>query len=79
LFTASVHAEKTIPLEDNSQILGNWEIYAETAALHKKRKKVQNKWNFNDNGILSSTAFDPRLDAQATVQVKYSIANTRRS
>jgi hypothetical protein len=75
LFTASVHAEKTIQLEDNSQILGNWEIYAETAALHKKKKQVQNKWHFRDDGILSSTAFDPRLDAQATVQVKYSIKN----
>jgi len=73
LFTSSVYAEKTIPLEDNSQILGEWHIYAETAALHKKKKEVKNKWNFREDGILSSTAFDPRLDSQATVNVKYSI------
>ena len=27
-----------IPLDDNAQILGQWSIYAETAALHKTKK-----------------------------------------
>ncbi|MCF7970536.1 MAG: hypothetical protein K9L22_05140 [Methylococcaceae bacterium] len=75
LFTASVHAEKTIQLEDNAQIIGNWEIYAETAALHKEKKQVKNTWQFGDDGILSAIAFDPRLNADAAVKVKYLIEN----
>ncbi len=75
LFTASVHAEKTIQLEDNSKILGNWDLYAETAALHKEKKQVENTWEFRDDGVLSATAFDRRLDAQASVKVKYLVVN----
>ncbi len=73
LFTPLAYAEKTIPLEDNSVILGEWKIYAETAALHKEKKMVQNEWNFRDNGILTSIAFDPRLDGKKAVDVKYSV------
>lgn len=73
LFVPSAYAEKTIPLEDNSVILGEWKLYAETPALHKEKKMVQNKWNFRDNGILTSTAFDPRLDGIKAVDVTYSV------
>ncbi|OQK17343.1 hypothetical protein AU255_05525 [Methyloprofundus sedimenti] len=73
LFVSSAYAEKTIPLEDNSVILGEWKLYAETPALHKEKKMVQNKWNFRDNGILTSTAFDPRLDGIKAVDVTYSV------
>ncbi len=62
-----------IPLEDNAQILGKWSIYAETAALHKTKKLVNNKWDFKENGSLVSTAFDPRLDSETSVKVKYFI------
>ncbi len=60
LFASLAHAEKTIPLEDNSLILGEWKLYAETPQLHLEKKMVQNKWNFRDNGILTSTAYDPK-------------------
>jgi len=36
-FAPLAYAEKTIPLEDNSLILGEWKLYAETAALLKVR------------------------------------------
>lgn len=73
LFASSAYAEKTIPLEDNSLILGEWKLYAETPQLHLEKKMVQNEWNFRDNGILTSTAFDPRLDGKKSVNVTYSI------
>ena len=73
LFTSSAYAEKTIKLEDNSAILGKWKLYAETPQLHLEKKMVQNEWNFRDNGILTSTAYDPRLDGKKAVDVKYSI------
>lgn len=75
LFSITAHAEKTIKLEDNSAILGKWSLYAETAALHKGKKMVQNEWNFRDNGTLTSTAFDPRLDGKKAVDVQYSVEN----
>lgn len=34
---------------------------------------VQNEWNFRDNGILTSSVFDPKLDGIKSVDVKYSI------
>jgi hypothetical protein len=50
LFASSAFAEKTIPLEDNLQILGEWKLYAETPALHKEKKWCKT------NGILAKTA-----------------------
>ena len=64
-----------IKLEDNSRILGKWQLYAETAALHKSRKEVKSDWHFSKDGILTSTSRDPRLDAAKDVKVKYSIEN----
>jgi len=73
LVASSAYAEKTIPLEDNSLILGKWKLTAETPQLHLEKKYVQNEWNFRDNGVLTSTAFDPRLDGKKAVNVKYTV------
>ena len=73
-FSASAK-DTVIKLEDNSRILGKWHLYAETAALHKKKKMVQSNWHFGKNGILTSTSLDPRLNAETDVKVKYSIEN----
>jgi len=73
LFAPSAYAEKIIPLEDNSLILGKWSLYAETPRLHLEKKMVQNSWTFNDNNTLTSSAFDPRLDGIKSVDVKYFI------
>ena len=73
-FTAfNVNAEETIKLEDNSKILGKWDMILETPALHKKGKKVENSWEFRNNGVLAAISRDPRLDAKKEVKVKYSI------
>ncbi len=70
-FTA--HAEETIKLEDNSAILGKWTMYAETPALHKAKKEVNNEWKFSNDGFLYVVSRDPRLAAQKEIKVKYSI------
>ena len=73
-FTAfNANAEEIIKLEDNSKILGKWNMTMETPALHKKGKKVENSWEFRNNGVLAAISRDPRLDAQKEVKVKYSI------
>ncbi len=43
--------EKIIELEDASAILGKWDLYAETAALHKEKKLSR------FNGILKKMVF----------------------
>jgi len=59
---------KVILLEDNSQILGKWTVYAETAALHKiDNKKLNNKWVFNKDGTMSSFGFDTRVNGSLEV------------
>ena len=45
LFASSANAEKTIPLEDNSLILGEWKLYAETPQLHLEKKMVKNTFH----------------------------------
>lgn len=71
---SSAHAkEEIIFLEDNKPILGKWILYAETAALHKKRKDVRNEWDFRKGGVLAAISRDPRLDADKEVKVKYAI------
>lgn len=74
LFTAlSVNSEETIRLEDETAILGQWNMYAETPALHKEKKAVSNDWRFARNGNLFVTSRDPRLAAKKEIKVKYSI------
>jgi len=67
---------KVILLEDNSQILGKWTVYAETAALHKiDNKKLNNKWVFNKDGTMSSFGFDTRVNGSLEVKIKYDIVD----
>jgi len=71
-FTANAK-DTVIELEDNSKILGKWKMYAESAALHKEKKEVNNEWEFLDDGVLAAVSRDPRLSASKKVNVKYSI------
>ncbi len=69
--------EKTIALEDNSQILGKWKIYAESPTRKKKdRKNVNIQWDFQSNGTLHATATDTRgRTGQTSISITYSIEN----
>ena len=71
--SVSVEAkQKTIPLEDNSSILGNWDLYAEAPALHKEKKAVNIKWDFKKDGSLRTWATDTRARTGAmSITVKY--------
>ncbi len=77
LAISNVNAKsKVILLEDNSDILGPWTVFAETAALHKiDNKKLNNKWIFHKDGSLSSFGMDRRLNASLEVKVKYDIVD----
>lgn len=72
---ASANAkEKTIALEDNSKILGKWDLTHEAAALHKEKKKVNIQWDFKKGGVLNTAATDTRARTGAmSINVKYSI------
>ncbi len=73
LLAFSTYAEDIIKLENNKPILGKWLMYAETAALHKDKKEVQNEWTFNSNGTISVISRDPRFDAQKLININYAI------
>jgi len=74
---SSVNAkEKTIPLEDNSTILGKWKVTAEAAAMHKTKTPLNIRWHFKNNGMLLTEATDTRNRTGAmSINVKYSIEN----
>ncbi len=67
--------EKKIELEDNSQILGKWKIYAESPTRKKKdRKNVNIQWEFKNNGMIHAIATDTRgRTGQTSINIKYSI------
>jgi len=69
--------EKTITLEDNSQVLGKWKIYAESPTKKKRdRKEVNIQWDFKNNGIIHAIATDTRgRTGQTSINIKYSIKN----
>jgi len=69
--------EKTIALEDNSQILGKWSIYAESPTRKKRdRKEVTIQWEFKNNGIIHAIATDTRgRTGMTNINIKYSIEN----
>lgn len=66
--------EKIIELKDNSAILGKWNLYAETAALHKEKKAVNIFWTFQPNGNLLATAKDTRnRTGTMSINIAYSV------
>lgn len=75
-FAANTNAkekEKHIEIEE-SQILGKWDLYAETAALHKEKKEVNIQWDFQGKGVLHTSAKDTRnRTGTMSINVEYSI------
>jgi len=69
----SANAE-TIKLEDNSKILGKWQINAEAAALDKEKKELNATWEFQKDGTLETIAEDTRGRTKAMhISIKYSV------
>jgi hypothetical protein len=60
-----------VDLINNSEILGEWKLYAESADLHKEKTTVDKIWTFNDTGILG--VYHPNNNTSESL--KYSIEN----
>ncbi len=75
LMSASfAQAAEDVNLEDNSSILGKWNLYAEAPALHKEKKAVNITWEFKKNGILNTAATDTRSrTGSMSIKLKYSV------
>lgn len=71
LLASSVNAQ--VKLEDNSLILGKWDLYAEAPAMHKEKKAVKIQWEFKKGDELRTSGVDPRTGGPFNVAVKYSI------
>ncbi len=70
----SAHAE--IKLENNSKILGSWQVTAEAAALDKEKKALNVTWDFQKDGTLVTTGEDTRgRSKEMIIPIKYSVAD----
>ena len=56
LFSVAANAE--VKLEDDSQILGKWNLYAEAIALHKEKVELFSVWEFRKDGVLHTISND---------------------
>lgn len=74
LMAFSANAE--IKLEDNSKILGKWQVTAEALALDREKKKLQVTWEFQKDGTLVTTGEDARSGIGAmNIPIKYSVVD----
>lgn len=74
LFAATANAK--IELEDNSKLLGKWNLYAEAASLHKEKVELFSVWDFRKDGIIHTESED-RFGRTKTlvIDLKYSVEN----
>lgn len=56
LFSVAVNAE--VKLENESEILGKWNLYAEAIALHKEKVELFATWEFRKQGVLHTVSND---------------------
>ncbi|MCK4493264.1 MAG: hypothetical protein KAU26_04365 [Methylococcales bacterium] len=76
LSASFVHAAEDVKLDDNSSILGKWNLYAEAPALHKDRKAVKILWDFKKDGTIKTSAEDTRARTRKmSITLKYSIVD----
>jgi len=72
LFSATANAE--VKLEDDSKILGKWNLYAEAIALHKEKVELFSTWEFRKGGVLHTSSED-RFGRTKTlvIDLKYAV------
>ena len=70
----SAHAD--IKLEDNTKILGKWQVTAESLELDRAKKALKVTWEFQKDGTLITTGEDARSGiGEMNIPVKYSVVN----
>ncbi len=56
LFSVAANAE--VKLENDSKILGKWNLYAEAIGLEKEKVELFSKWDFRKGGVLHTESED---------------------
>lgn len=73
-FAFSAQAE--VSLKDESDLLGNWKLYAEATKLDGEQKPVTIEWDFKENGVLKQTATDSvGRTKEMKIDIKYAVEN----
>lgn len=73
-FAFSANAE--VALKDNTEILGKWNLYAESAKLDGEQKAVTIEWDFKEDGVLQTTATDSfGRTKEMKIAIKYFVEN----
>ena len=74
LFSVAANAE--VKLEDDSKILGKWNLYAEATALEKEQVELFSVWEFRKGGVLHTRSED-RFGRTKTIVIdlEYSVEN----
>jgi len=72
LFSVAANAE--VKLEDDSKILGKWNLYAEAIGLEKEKVQLFSKWDFRKDGVLHTESED-RFGRTKTlvIDLKYAV------
>jgi len=70
----SVVANAEVKLENDSKILGKWNLYAEAIGLEKEKVQLFSKWDFRKDGILHTESED-RFGRTKTlvIDLKYAV------
>ncbi|MDD1622576.1 MAG: hypothetical protein LUQ11_13955 [Methylococcaceae bacterium] len=73
---AAFSANADVKLEDNSKILGKWQVTAEALALDREKKPLHVTWDFQKDGTLMTTGEDARSGiGEVSIPIKYSVAD----
>lgn len=63
-------------LKDKSEILGKWNLYAESIKLDGEKKAITVEWDFQNDGVLQTKSIDSvGRTKEMVIAVKYSVAN----
>jgi|APLak6261678124_1056121.scaffolds.fasta_scaffold37240_1 uncharacterized protein (TIGR03066 family) len=73
---AAFSANADIKLQDNSKLLGKWQVTHEALALDREKKPLQVTWEFQKDGTLLTTGEDARSGiGEMSIPIKYSVAD----
>jgi len=65
-----------VALKDVSEILGKWKLYAEAAKLDGEKKQLTVEWDFQNDGVLQTTATDSvGRTGEFKTALKYSVVD----